>query len=106
MLSSAPPHPGKNLVITHEPTFYSHLNQTGDLEQRHDTVLANKQAFIRDHHMVIWRFTIIGTGEIRTVSRPNGTMSKPCSSAKCQSGKPSSMLLTLLLSTPVRLCFC
>ena len=47
---------GKNLVITHEPTFYSHLDQTGDLEQRHDTVLANKQAFIRDHHMVIWRF--------------------------------------------------
>jgi putative NIF3 family GTP cyclohydrolase 1 type 2 len=47
---------GKNLVITHEPTFYSHLDQTGDVEQRHDTVLANKQAFIRDHHMVIWRF--------------------------------------------------
>jgi putative NIF3 family GTP cyclohydrolase 1 type 2 len=47
---------GKNLVITHEPTFYSHLDETGELEQRHDTVLADKQAFIRDHHIVIWRF--------------------------------------------------
>ncbi len=24
---------GKNLIITHEPTFYGHLDQTGDLEQ-------------------------------------------------------------------------
>jgi putative NIF3 family GTP cyclohydrolase 1 type 2 len=47
---------GKNLVITHEPTFYSHLDEIGELEQRHDTVLADKQAFIRDHHIVIWRF--------------------------------------------------
>src|SRR5947207_15581319 len=47
---------GKNLVITHEPTFYSHLDQTAELEQRNDAVLAEKQAFIRDHHMIVWRF--------------------------------------------------
>jgi putative NIF3 family GTP cyclohydrolase 1 type 2 len=47
---------GKNLVITHEPTFYSHQDKTGELEQQHDAVLAEKQAFIRDHHMVVWRF--------------------------------------------------
>lgn len=47
---------GKNLVITHEPTFYSHLDQTADLEKHNDAVLAEKQAFIRDHHMVVWRF--------------------------------------------------
>jgi putative NIF3 family GTP cyclohydrolase 1 type 2 len=47
---------GKNLVITHEPTFYSHLDKTADLEQQHDAVLAGKQAFLRDHHMVVWRF--------------------------------------------------
>jgi len=47
---------GKNLVITHEPTFYSHLDNTADLEKHNDAVLAEKQAFIRDHHMVVWRF--------------------------------------------------
>jgi putative NIF3 family GTP cyclohydrolase 1 type 2 len=47
---------GKNLVITHEPTFYSHLDKTIDLEQQHDAVLAEKQTFLRDHHMVVWRF--------------------------------------------------
>jgi len=45
----------KNLVITHEPTFYSHLDNTADLEKHNDAVLAEKQAFIRDHHMVVWR---------------------------------------------------
>jgi putative NIF3 family GTP cyclohydrolase 1 type 2 len=47
---------GKNLVITHEPTFYSHMDQTDVLEKQHDAVLAEKEAFIRDHHMVVWRF--------------------------------------------------
>jgi putative NIF3 family GTP cyclohydrolase 1 type 2 len=47
---------GKNLVITHEPTFYSHLDKTADLEQQRDAVLAGKQAFLRDRHMVVWRF--------------------------------------------------
>jgi putative NIF3 family GTP cyclohydrolase 1 type 2 len=47
---------GQNLVITHEPTFYSHLDKTADLEAQKDGVLAAKQAFIRDHHMVVWRF--------------------------------------------------
>jgi putative NIF3 family GTP cyclohydrolase 1 type 2 len=47
---------GKNLVITHEPTFYSHQDQTADLERHNDAVLAEKQAFIRDYHMIVWRF--------------------------------------------------
>jgi putative NIF3 family GTP cyclohydrolase 1 type 2 len=47
---------GKNLVITHEPTFYSHLDQTDALEQQNDQVLRAKQAFIAQHHMVVWRF--------------------------------------------------
>jgi putative NIF3 family GTP cyclohydrolase 1 type 2 len=47
---------GKNLIITHEPTFYGHLDQTGDLAGEHDAVLAAKQAFIEKHHLVIWRF--------------------------------------------------
>jgi len=47
---------GKNLVITHEPTFYSHLDGIADLERQNDPVLAAKEAFIREHHMVVWRF--------------------------------------------------
>lgn len=47
---------GKNLVITHEPTFYSHMDQTAVFEQSHDAVFAEKEAFIREHHMVVWRF--------------------------------------------------
>jgi putative NIF3 family GTP cyclohydrolase 1 type 2 len=47
---------GDNLVITHEPTFYSHQDGIADLEKQNDPVLAAKQAFIREHHMVVWRF--------------------------------------------------
>lgn len=42
---------GDNLVITHEPTFYNHRDTTADL-----AVLKAKQDFIRDHHLVVWRF--------------------------------------------------
>jgi putative NIF3 family GTP cyclohydrolase 1 type 2 len=47
---------GKNMVITHEPTFYSHMDLTDKLAAQNDSVLAAKEAFIRDHHMVVWRF--------------------------------------------------
>ncbi|HVT91971.1 MAG TPA: Nif3-like dinuclear metal center hexameric protein [Bryobacteraceae bacterium] len=46
----------QNLIITHEPTFYSHLDQTGDLKKEHDPVWAEKERFIREHHLVVWRF--------------------------------------------------
>lgn len=45
-----------NLVITHEPTFYGHLDQTNALEREGDKVYAAKAAYIREHHLVIWRF--------------------------------------------------
>ncbi|MBO0860719.1 MAG: Nif3-like dinuclear metal center hexameric protein [Chloracidobacterium sp.] len=47
---------GKNLIITHEPTFYDHLDKTDDLEKENDAVLAAKRAFIKEHNLVIWRF--------------------------------------------------
>ena len=47
---------GANLIITHEPTFYSHRDTTGALEAENDQVLAAKQKFIRDNGLVIWRF--------------------------------------------------
>jgi len=46
---------GANLVITHEPTFFSHLDQLDGLEKANDAVTAAKRAFIRDHKMVVLR---------------------------------------------------
>lgn len=45
---------GANLIITHEPTFYNHLDETGFLKG--DPVFEQKMAYIREHHLVIWRF--------------------------------------------------
>lgn len=45
---------GANLVITHEPTFYDHLDDTAWLEG--DPVLAAKKAFLEQHGLVVWRF--------------------------------------------------
>jgi len=45
---------GKNLIITHEPTFYNHLDDQSPLAA--DPVQQQKLAYIRDHHLVVWRF--------------------------------------------------
>src|SRR5215469_14137513 len=42
---------GLNLVITHEPTFYSHLDTPEGLPEN-DPVWAEKRAFIEKHGMV------------------------------------------------------
>jgi putative NIF3 family GTP cyclohydrolase 1 type 2 len=47
---------GHNLVITHEPTFYSHRDELGPLETENDPVVAAKKKFIADHGLVVWRF--------------------------------------------------
>lgn len=48
---------GQNLVITHEPTFYNHLDQFEEIPQKeNDPILARKLAFISEHHLVVWRF--------------------------------------------------
>jgi len=47
---------GKNLIITHEPTFYNHEDKTAEFERENDAVLATKQSFIAEHHLVVWRF--------------------------------------------------
>jgi len=46
---------GLNLVITHEPTFYAHLDTPEGLDQS-DPVWAEKRAFIEKHGLVVWRF--------------------------------------------------
>jgi putative NIF3 family GTP cyclohydrolase 1 type 2 len=47
---------GRNFVITHEPTFYSNLDGTEAFEKAQDPVWAEKERFIKEHHMVVWRF--------------------------------------------------
>ena len=44
----------RNFVITHEPTFYNHQDQTAALAQ--DATYEAKQRFITDHRLVVWRF--------------------------------------------------
>jgi len=43
-----------NLIITHEPVFYNHLDDTKNLEN--DPVYQAKIKFINDHKLIIWRF--------------------------------------------------
>lgn len=45
---------GRNFVITHEPTFYNHTDQTTGLEN--DATYQAKQRFIADNQVVIFRF--------------------------------------------------
>jgi putative NIF3 family GTP cyclohydrolase 1 type 2 len=45
---------GANFIITHEPTFYNHLDRTDWLEK--DPIYQAKRKFIDDHGLVIWRF--------------------------------------------------
>jgi len=46
---------GLNFVITHEPTFYAHLDTPEGVPQS-DPVWAEKRDFIEKHRMVVWRF--------------------------------------------------
>lgn len=46
---------GLNFVITHEPTFYSHLDTPDGLPES-DPVWAEKREFIEKRGMIVWRF--------------------------------------------------
>jgi putative NIF3 family GTP cyclohydrolase 1 type 2 len=45
---------GRNLIITHEPTFYAAADTPG--ARSGDPVYLAKKAFIDEHRLVIWRF--------------------------------------------------
>jgi len=45
---------GRNLIISHEPTFYNHLDRTEQLAA--DPVFAAKRDFIEKNNLVIFRF--------------------------------------------------
>ena len=46
---------GQNLVITHEPTFYDHLDKPEGMDEN-DAVWMAKRTFIEKHGLVVWRF--------------------------------------------------
>jgi putative NIF3 family GTP cyclohydrolase 1 type 2 len=43
-----------NFVVTHEPTFYGHTDDTSALQN--DDVFRAKEQFVRDERMIVWRF--------------------------------------------------
>lgn len=43
-----------NLIITHEPLYYNHLDNTEQFQN--DTVYLAKRKFIEENRLVIWRF--------------------------------------------------
>jgi putative NIF3 family GTP cyclohydrolase 1 type 2 len=45
-----------NLIITHEPTFYSHEDKTDWFAAANDRVWQQKEDFIKENHLVVWRF--------------------------------------------------
>ena len=45
---------GANLIVTHEPTFYGHLDETSWLAD--DPVYRAKRALLDDNGIVVWRF--------------------------------------------------
>ncbi len=45
---------GANFIIAHEPTFYSHRDETPWLEN--DQVFRFKQDLLKKHNIVVWRF--------------------------------------------------
>lgn len=44
---------GANLIITHEPTFYNHRDETKEFAN--DPVYKEKMAYIEQHHLVVYR---------------------------------------------------
>jgi putative NIF3 family GTP cyclohydrolase 1 type 2 len=58
---------GANLVITHEPTFYNHLDKVDWLKG--DPIYEAKRKLIEDHKVVVWRFH-----DYWHLHRPDGVM--------------------------------
>jgi putative NIF3 family GTP cyclohydrolase 1 type 2 len=46
---------GLNLILTHEPTFYNHLDERDDYGEQ-DPVVLEKLRFIEEHDMVVFRY--------------------------------------------------
>ncbi len=47
---------GDNFIITHETPFYSHFEPKVPMSSYKDPVYEAKQAFVREHGLVLWQF--------------------------------------------------
>jgi putative NIF3 family GTP cyclohydrolase 1 type 2 len=45
---------GLNFIITHEPTYYNHFDETAQFED--DKIVAEKMRFINENHLIVFRF--------------------------------------------------
>jgi len=45
---------GANFIITHEPTYYNHLDEVGELKD--NPIYQAKRRLLDDHGIVVWRF--------------------------------------------------
>jgi putative NIF3 family GTP cyclohydrolase 1 type 2 len=75
-----------NFIITHEPTFYSHEDKTASLEAANDPVWREKEAFIKEHRLVVWRFH-----DHWHRRQPDGILSGMVSALQWQTNQSASM---------------
>ncbi|GGF77565.1 Nif3-like dinuclear metal center hexameric protein [Alteromonas lipolytica] len=47
---------GANFIISHEPIFYNHMDDTSALKARQDPVYLAKTGFAEANNLVVWRF--------------------------------------------------
>jgi len=47
---------GANFIISHEPIFYNHFDDTTELAARKDPVYLSKVRFAKANNLVVWRF--------------------------------------------------
>lgn len=47
---------GDNLIITHESVYYYHFDPKIPMSSYHDAVFEAKEAFIKEHRLIVWRF--------------------------------------------------
>lgn len=87
-----------NLIITHEPTFYSHEDKTEALEAANDPIWREKEAFIQQNHLVVWRFH-----DHWHARQPDGILSGIAQALGWQQyQQPSEPHLFVLPKTPLR----
>lgn len=74
-----------NMIVTHEPIYFNHLDETAMFEK--DPVFLEKQKYIRDHNLIIWRFH-----DYIHSMKPDGILQGMCNKLKWESFATDSKL--------------
>ena len=86
---------GANLIITHEPTFYNHLDEVDWLQG--DPVYTAKRRLLEAHNMVVWRFH-----DYWHLHRPDGITTGALNKLGWQAyASPDELNLCLIPPTPL-----